>query len=357
MTATTLKPGSDTELQSLLGTAVATIGETLSSLVGRDIEVTSGALHLQEVESLVAALPRTVAVARGAMDKGYAGKSFVTVIELPDAIAMAGLLMMTPDDVIMERRKSSQLEGEDIEAFGELGNVLYSGFSNVLRDKVGNFDLRMQDHGLVEPGKDSEGILGTGTLVTFGFRMKVGEFPESQGLIAIDKATAERWNKGPIEAATSAVSGGSVAPRNDDAGFDNIAAAPVTGVLSAFVIQNDVFRTLRLSCRRVGLEMRRHGRGEIPNPAAHRKQIVLLDVPPGEERRFDWCHRIKELSESTKVVLLIHHASRARVTQAFLSRADVILGFPCDEQQLSQKLEQLKPDAEPEPEPETEGEE
>lgn len=356
MTATTLKQGTDTELRSLLGTAVATIGETLSSLVGRDIEVTSGELHLQEVDAIVAGLPRTVAAARGAMDKGYAGKSLLTLIELPDAIAMAGLLMMTPDDVISERRKSKQLEGEDIEAFGELGNLLYSGFSNVLREKVDNFDLRMQDHGLVEPGKDSEGILGTGTLVTFGFRMKVGEFPESQGLIAIDTDTAERWNQGPLEASSSEVkdAGIDVAARSEDASFDNISAAPICGVLSAFVIQNDVFRTLRLSCRRVGLEIRRHGRGEIPNPAAHRNQIVLLDVPPGEERRFDWCHRIKELSESTKVVLLIHHASRARVTQAFLSRADAILGFPCDEQQLSQKLEQLKPDAEPEPE--TEGE-
>lgn len=104
---------------------------------------------------------------------------------------------------------------------------------------------------------------------------------------------------------------------------------------------------LRRSCRRVGLELRRHGRGEIPNPAAHKNEIVLLDVPPGEDRRFDWCRRIKEISDSTKVVLLILHPSRQRVTQAFLSKADVILGFPCDEQQLSQKLASLVPDAPP----------
>lgn len=354
MTATTLKQGTDTELQSLLGAAVATIGETLSSLVGREIEVTSGALQLQEVHSMVTGLPRAVAVARGAMDKGYVGKSFLTLIELPDAIAMAGMLMMTPEDVILQRRETKQLEGEDIEAFGELGNLLYSGFANVLREKVDNFDLRMQDQGLVEPGNDSEGILGTGTLVTLGFRMKVGDFPESRGLIAIDTSTAERWNKGPLELASNEDVGASA--RSEDAGFENIPAAPICGVLSAFVMQSDVFRTLRLSCRRVGLEIRRHGRGEIPNPAAHRDQIVLLDVPPGEERRFDWCRRIKDLSKSTKVVLLIHHASRARVTQAFLSRADAILGFPCEEQQLSQKLEQLKPDAQAEPEPDPESE-
>ena len=71
---------------------------------------------------------------------------------------------------------------------------------------------------------------------------------------------------------------------------------------------------------------------------------VTLDVPPGEERRFDWCRRIKDLSETTKVVVLLQHASRQRVTQAFLSRADAIVGFPCEEPQLSQKLDQLLAD-------------
>lgn len=357
MTATLVKEGTDAELRTLLSMTVATIGETLSSLVGREIEVHPGQLHMQSPETIVEGLARPNAVARGAMDKDYAGKSFVTMIELPDAISMAGLLMMTPDHVIEQRRKLEELEGEDIEAFGELGNVLYSGFSNGLREKVSNFDLRMQDHGIVAAGNAGDGILGEGTLVTFGFRMKVGEFPESQGLVAIDLETAEKWNKAPLEPVAN-VEGdgdGGTQARPEDAAFENIPAAPIRGELAAYVIQSDVFRTLRLSCRRVGLEMKRHGRGEIPNPAAHRNQIVLLDVPPGEERRFDWCRRIKDLSETTKVVLLIQHASRARVTQAFLSRADAILGFPCEEPQLSQKLAQLVPEAPPEPvEPEPE---
>ena len=116
-------------------------------------------------------------------------------------------------------------------------------------------------------------------------------------------------------------------------------------------MQSDTYRVLRRSCRRVGLELSRHGRGEIPNPAAHRKQVVVIEVPPGDDRRFDWCRRIKELSDSTSVVLLIRHPSRQRVTQAFLSKADVILGFPCEDMQLAQKLEQVIPDAPPEPPP------
>lgn len=366
MAAATLKEGTDTELRSLLASVVGTIGETLSSLVGREIEVKPGDMLVQDVASVLAALPRTSAVARGAMDKDYAGKSMMTVIEVPDAVSMSGLLMMTPADVIAQRRKSGAFEGEDVEAFGELGNVLYSGFSNVLREKLTNFDVRMQDQGVLQVGAASADILGTERLVTFAFTVKVGENPQSVGLVAIDFETAKRWNNGDIE--TTAVDGddggsdgddaAAAAPTNriDDDGLDSIPAAPVRGALAAFVIQPDVYRMLRRSCRRVGLELQRHGRGEIPNPAAHRDQVVLMDVPPAEDRRFDWCRRIKDLSATTKVVLLIHHASRQRVTQAFLSRSDAILGFPCDEQQLSQKLEQLLDELEAQKEPAPEAE-
>lgn len=350
MAAAALKQGTDTELRTLLEKAVSSIGETLSSLVGREIHVERGDVACQDPQDLLGALPRSCSVARGAMDKGYAGKSMLMLLEVPDAVAMAGLLMMTPEDVIAERRKADTLDGEDIEAFGELGNVLYSGFSNVLREGLSDFDVRMQDQGHVDVDKDPDGVLGTERLVTIAFKMKVGEFPESKGVLAIDLETAERWNGAPVEPVggpSEPQSGG----RIEDEGLDSIPAAPIRGSLAAFVTKSDALRLLRLSCRRVGLELRRHGRGEIPNPAAHRHEIVVLDVPPGEERRFDWCRRIKDLSETTRVVLLLHHASRQRVTQAFLSRADAILGFPCEEPQLSQKLEQLIPDPPSESDP------
>lgn len=355
MTATTLKQGTGKELKRLFAMLTSSIGETLGSLVGREITVRPGEAELTPGDDFVGRLPRTFALARGALDKGFAGKHLLAMFEVPDAVAMAGLLMMTPDDVIAQRRTKGTLEGEDAEAFGELGNVLYSGFGNVLREQVGNIDVRMHDHGIVKPGVDVGGLVGDGELACFPFRMKVGEFAESAGYLCVDRATAEAWNKAPLEgiggataapaadpAATAAV------PRNaEEEALESIPAAPIQGTLAAFVAQPEVFRTLRRACRRVGLELRRHGRGEIPNPAAHKNEVVLLDVPSGEDRRFDWCRRLKELSDSTKVVVLIHQASRQRVMQAFLARADVILGFPCDEQQLTQKLAGLLPGAAP----------
>lgn len=361
MAATTLRPGTAKELRKLFALLSSAIGETLGSLVNKPITVRPVEPEVKEVDAFLADLPRPCAVARGALDKGFAGKSFLTLFEIPDAIAMAGLLMMTPEDVVGQRRTKGVIEGEDAEAFGELGNVLYSGLGNVLRERIGNIDVRYQDYGVVKPGVDKDGILGGEPLLVYGFRMKVGEYPESTGAIAIDKATAELWNKGPLEigsadaaAAPAKEAAPSTTTRIDDDGLESIPAAPIRGTLAAFVLQSDTYRTLRRSCRRVGLELRRHGRGEVPNPAAHKNEIILLDVPPGEERRFDWCRRIKEITETTKVVVLLHHPSRQRVTQAFLSKADVILGFPCEEAQLSQKLGALMPTgSEPPPAPAT----
>jgi CheY-like chemotaxis protein/chemotaxis protein CheY-P-specific phosphatase CheC len=350
MTANQLKQGSGKELKRLFALLCGSLGETLGSLVNKQIVVRPAEPEVQTVEEFLAALQRPCAAARGALDKAFAGKTVATLIEVGDAVAMAGMLMMTPEDVIATRRAKGTIEGEDAEAFGELGNVLYSGLGNVLRDQVGNIDVRYQDHALVRPGADADSVLGRSTLYVFPFHMKVGEYPESTGALTIDVAIAEAWNKGPLEfAAPDAATkekdkdAAAAAAVRDDDGLEGIPAAPIRGTLAAFVLQSNAFRMLRRSCRRVGLELRRHGRAEVPNPAAHKNEIVLMDVPPGEDRRFDWCRRVKELSESTKVVLLIHHPSRQRVTQAFLSKADAILGFPCDEMQLSQKLGSLLP--------------
>ena len=343
MAAAALKQGTDTELHTLLDRVVRAIDETLSSLIGREIHVEPGEVLCQDPADLQGALKTAYVAARGAMDKSYEGKSMLTLFEVPDAVAMAGLLMMTPEDVIAQRRESDRLDGEDIEAFGELGNVLYSGFSDALRDKVEDFGVRMQDQGHVDADGDPDGMLGEDRLVTISFKMKVGDYPESTATFAVDVDTAARWNGAPIEAVGDPEQQ-EATDASDVDGLESIPAAPIRGALAAYVTQTEIFRMLRLSGRRVGLEVRRHGRGEIPNPAAHRNEVVVLDVPPGEERRFDWCSRVKELSPTTKVVLLIHHASRPRVTQAFLSRADVILAYPCDEPALSERLEHVVSD-------------
>lgn len=349
MATAVLKPGTGKELKRLVAMLANSVAETLGSLIARELLVKPAEVEVCDAETILGALQRPHAVVRGALDKDYAGKILFTLFEVQDACAMAGMLMMTPDEVVEQRRAKNALEGEDLEAFSELGNVLCSGLGNVLREAVANIDIRLQDHGVIKPGLDTNSLLPEGPLVLCKLKLKVASYPETIGGFLVDLATGEKWNKGPIETGDAAPEAPAIdktppppAPsKPDEDSLDDIPAAPIRGVLNSYLALPDAWRVLRRACRRVGLELRRHGRAQIPNPAAHKNEFVVLDVPPGEERRFDWCRRIKEFSPTTKVVLLLHRPSRARVTQAFLSQADAILGLPIEEAPLSQKLTTL----------------
>jgi len=336
-----IQPNTSKKLSQLLNLLGGSMSETLASLINKELQVNPGETRVVDKESLVDGLKGSHVVAMGSLDKDYAGKSMSVMFENEDAITMAGLLMMTPDEVIEQNRQSGDIEGGDLEAFGELGNVLFSGIGTTLRDNIESIDIRLEKHALVKPGNDSDDVIAEGSLIEHSFSIKVGDYPESTGYLIVDRATAETWNGEPLVAVEGNDETGQNVPATGDRGDDDLAGipeAPIRGKLAAFIAQPTVYRLLRQSCRRVGLELLRHGKGEIPNPAAHRQETVVIDVPAGESRQFDWCKRIKEFASETKVVLLLHHPSRSCVTRAFLSRADTIIGLPCEEQQLSERL-------------------
>lgn len=350
MSTTTLSQGTGKELRRLFAKLAESIRETLGSLVGRELTAQSVEISISDAESLQSGLGRSHAVVRGALDKDYAGKTLCTLIDVADACTMAGLLMLTPENVIEQRRQAGKLDGEDKEAFGELANVLCSGISTTLRADITNVDIRLQDHGVLSPGSDPLAMLPAGPLVVCKVKLRVDGYPEGHAFVVVDRPTAEAWNKGVLDDAPAPAAAPAAAPnppaadgaRTGEEDVEDIPAAPIRGVLHAYLASSELLRVLRRSCRRIGLDLRRHGRAEVPNPAAHRGEIVLMDVPAGEERRIDWGKRLKDYpGGTTKVVLLLHRPSRARVTHAFRSQADVILGLPVDEPQLSAKFNSL----------------
>lgn len=356
MTTTTLHLGTGKELRRLFGKLAESIRETVASLIGKSLAAQVVDVVVADATELHALLQANVAVVHGALDKDFAGKQFCTLVEVADACAMAGLLMLTPENVIEQRQKSGKLEGEDKEAFGELANVLCSGLSSALRAEVQNVDIRLQDYAVLAQGDDPSASLPQGALVACRLKSRIEGQPERSMWLVVDRATAETWNKAPLDdapqaAATQAATGtapdkqgqaaADASPKLGEDDLEDIPAAPVRGVLHAYSTSTDLMRVLRRACRRTGLDLRRHARAEVPNPAAHKGEVVLMDVPAGEDRRFDWCKRLKDYGSGIRVVLLLHRPSRARVTQAYLSQADVILGLPVDEPQLSQKLNSL----------------
>ncbi len=322
-------------LKPLLDACCKSVQETLQTLVGKKIQVTPGALTATTPDEVAANLPGTMAVVRGALDKDFAGKTLLFLCEAGEATTLAGALMMTPDDVLTTRRNKGVLEGEELEAFAEVANVLCSGIDAVLREHVGGqIGLRKQDHSTLVPGASDTSVLGSEPLYAIAMTIAVDKLPATNASILLDRGTAERWNGGPLK-------GGAGAAAGADGEEDDGPAAPIRGRLAAFLIDVATTNVLRRSCRRVGLELDKRPRGDVPNPAALKDATILIEVAPTEEKRFEWCRRIKTLRPQTKVVLLLVVPSRPHVLQAARAGADVVLGHPVSAHLLTAKLNTL----------------
>lgn len=335
MSGPTLSNATDTELHKLFGLLANSASEAIGSLIGRELILEPTELSLTTGDKILRSLGTSHAAVRGSLGQEDSGSSFLTLVEIADARVMAGMIMMTPDEIIEQNRDQGTLEAEELAAFGELGNVLCAGLGDTLREAVPNVDIRLRDHALIAADEDSNGFLEPGPLACCRLEIKVGEYPAGTAFFVLDQATAEEWNKGPLAGASA----GAAAAAGEDA--DDLNDGPVRGIVNSYGTSTAAMKLLRGCCRHLGLELRRHSPAQIPNPAAHPGEIVLIDVPSYDERRIEWCRRIKDYGSTTKVALLLHRPCRSLVKKAYLSKADIILGLPIDEKQMASKLELL----------------
>ena len=156
-------------------------------------------------------------------------------------------------------------------------------------------------------------------------------------MVELDKDTAERWIEQPIRMDPPEVEAPAAA-ETPKPWIKEIPQAPIRGKLSCYAIEEAVFDVVSASCRRIGLEIARRPAAEVPNPSVHKDEIVAVEVPIGDDRRFEWCKRLKSNQPTARVVMLMQHPSRPRVLQGLLAKADVIVGLPVEEPQLSEKL-------------------
>ena len=278
---------------------------------------------------------------RGALDKDFSGKTFRILCTAADATTISALMMMTPEHTINERRKTGKLEGEDLEAFGEVGNVVCSGIDGKLREHLGGgIGLRLGDFGLIAPRSDPDELLGDEEFIAFRFNAKIGDYPEAPMSILVDTETAEKWNGQPFSGPSAS---GPSATTTDDVSdsFGSVSvekAVPIRGKIGCYLADSETFDHVRASCRRAGLEVDNRPTSEVPNPAAYRGRLVLIDIPVRSDRRFDWCRRLKEYEPSCRVALIIREPSRQRIVLGFLAKADIIVGWPLDDDTLTNKL-------------------
>ncbi|MBK8979697.1 MAG: hypothetical protein IPM29_27675 [Planctomycetes bacterium] len=120
-----------------------------------------------------------------------------------------------------------------------------------------------------------------------------------------------------------------------------IVSGPNVGTVLSFVSDPGVTEILRRASKAVGLDMHDSAPGEAPNPSAIDASVVVLDIPVGQERRYDWCARLKLRRPEIPVLLVVHHPSKVRVLRGCLTRADALVGWPATETQVADRLVEI----------------
>jgi hypothetical protein len=343
MTETIAKRTEPALLRDTLHGVVHALGTAAAEQVGLRIETIPGPPHGTAKIDLLATLRRPMILVRASLGGLDAGHSLWFALDVLDAVTLVAAFEKLPEETIAVRRRTPAIGAGELELFAQIAREICAGIGAHLAAALGDSTCTIAEIGTLQPGRDRGRKLGPGPFVVDPFELLLGEQVRCAGLLLIEPETAARWNQGTPELEPppppESDTGGTVVASDDE--DEEIPIAPIRGRLAAFLTAPESFTTVRRSCRRAGLELVSYARTDIPNPSAHRNQIVLLELQAGDDRRYDWCKRIKTCDPAIKVVLLIHRPSRQRVLQGFVAGADAILGWPFSEGLLAHKLESL----------------
>ncbi|MFQ5503364.1 MAG: hypothetical protein ACE5F1_01045 [Planctomycetota bacterium] len=320
--------GSDEQLASIVRNALQAIAANLESLVDKSVELQLNEPTILDQTLLGSSLSGKHTVMHGDLEKDFEGRIYL-IFTLVDSITFSCYLRTLADDVVSSNRDGLKWTDEDEESFGEVGNILFSALDETLRNALSKeVNASMGCFKLTDFGQDEADLQGEGPYVMYDFSCTIGDFPRDKGMILIPLGSAEAFNGAPLLQAGDALSGEEL-----------IEAAPIRGNLAIYSAHEELLKTLRLCCRRVGLTFDRRPRSEVPNPAKHRDNFVLLEIGRGQGKRFEWCKRLK--GSSTRVVIILLQPTPATVALAYKAGADLIMGWPVEERQLSSRLDGL----------------
>lgn len=343
MSAPGINPQLTTKLAAVLEGTAESVVQSVNSLPDVAAKTSGGELVSMTHDELLATITAQHTVTRGAIGDAAAGQRILLVMPATDAVTLSSIISTTPADTIEERRQAGTIGGEEFEAFGEIAKTVCSGLDERLRaDLDASVSVKFENTGLIAPNQDDDDLLGNERFVAIKFAWTINDFPSDDAYLLVSWKTAEAWNGGPISDADGAQS-----PM-----FADMIEAEVEhrGVIACYLADSEPYHLVRRAARRAGLDLDNRPAAEVPNPATYRGRVVLIDVPLRNEKRFHWCKRLKEYEPSCRVVLMVRHPSRQRIVLGFLSKADVIIGWPLSEEDLFDKLNSLFDEAEIKPE-------
>ncbi len=356
------------KLYEMLESALRQAGEEAGMLLGQGLTAT-----------LTDSLTFSKAAYFGDLDDGvfvmtidsreeYPGQ-FYLVFNLRDAILMSSLLLGIPAARIQEKRRLSIIEADDIDAFGEIGNMINGAINTTFQASLsGKAQLKQQASKKYVPEIDplsAEEPLPDGEYLMFRARLEMEgqEMHHLDVLIPLElgnqydpppeKLAEPEQVEAPEDAATEAV---------DDAAADQpaptvvteeqaerpVAAAAGTAGEDMVVIFEDSDED-RLHLREA-LDFTGFKLVEGPLNADVKDlfskgnvRMVLIGSQDADDRELAVCIKINALRQDQPVpiVMCAHRWTRTAVLKALKYGARDIVIKPCDPQELAAKVKRL----------------
>ncbi len=327
------------DLEKLLEASLGTMEENFVALVERPVSMKILDAGTLPRESFLQALDETLPAMVGKVSKDYDGV-ITLLVNLADAATLSCLLRMVAPEVVEERRENRQYGEEDREAFGEVGNILFSAVDEVLRKNLPKpVAFRLVNAAELEPGSDGAEILPQEEeLFCARLEIQVGDYSKGEAFLVLSPDLAGALNGGSLE--------GDNGEEGEGDGGEEGFPEEMEGNLVVFGTTEVLGKLAREAGEKVGLQVDVRPPGEVPNPATLKDCLVLLEIPDEEEKYFQWCRRLKKADPDVPLLAALGWPTKRNVLLAFKAGADQILGLPCGPNDLLRKVWKLLQDKE-----------
>lgn len=310
----------DGKVKEILGVALGSMEENIVALVEKPVSLKIMEGGLLSRDEFLDALEKPWPALVGKVSKEYSG-NLCLLVNLADAATLACLLRMVAQEIVEERRAKEEYDNEDREAFGEVGNILFSVVDEVFRKNLPKpVSFRLVKTFELEPGSEGEEVFPEEELYALRLDLKVGDFPEGESFFVLPSSFARELNGGPLDG--TEVEGGE--SREEEALPEEL-----EGNLVVFGVTETMGKLSKEAGEKIGLQVDVRPPGEVPNPATLKDCIVLLEIPDEEEKYLQWCRRLKKADPEVPILAALGWPTKRNVLLAFKAGADQILGLPC----------------------------
>ncbi len=134
MSSSAVKSDSALHLSDMLDRVAKAIGEALRSLIDTDVRCSEGQLKLTATDTWLQQHPGPFVLVSGSVGADDSDKSIHFLLDASTAATLSGHMRMAPQEAIDEQQEKGSMTDEDLEAFGDVANVICSTAEAALRE-------------------------------------------------------------------------------------------------------------------------------------------------------------------------------------------------------------------------------